>query len=374
MKTKNRTDVLRIAGIVISLLIIMSMFMPCVDINAKDIGSVIQNDIGEQIGGDIGELAEFGLSIAGDLFGGTDIGEELSSRLDEIELKISPFQYIFSNKEIVEKVENIYEDIGEISSDLSDDNFESFKNVSNLIAVVFIIVYAVPVILIILLVLNGMGRCNKTPVTIVSVISAIISLAVIIYWMFIVPTSIENNIMADIWKKSTGLGIYILLIANIGLLVWAFLFAKKSAAAIKSMPAMDLKYDLPDVPMEIPDTGEGITMTAQPDDNTDKNIILGCVVSLEGTQKGKEYIFRQDEEISIGRSEKNDIVINNPRISGVHCKLQLTDDGESYIVSCLSENGLQTTDGHTLGKLKQVVIERGQAIVLDNGSEIWQLN
>lgn len=374
MKTKNSADILRIAGIVINLLIIMSMFMPCVDINAKDIGSVIQNDIGEQIGGDIGELAEFGLSIAGDLFGGTDIGKELSSGLDEIELKISPFQYIFSNKEIVEKVENIYEDIGEISSDLSDDNFESFKNVSKLIVGVFIVVYAMPVILIILLILNGMDKCNKKIVTIVSGIYIIINLVVTIYWMLIVPSSIENNILLHIWKKAIGLGFYILLIGTIALMIWTFLFAKESAVAIKSMPAMDLQYDLPDVPMEIPDTGEGITMTAQPDDNTDKNIILGCVVSLEGTQKGKEYIFRQDEEISIGRSEKNDIVINNPRISGVHCKLQLTDDGESYIVSCLSENGLQTTDGHTLGKLKQVIIERGQTIVLDNGSEIWQLN
>ena len=192
--------------------------------------------------------------------------------------------------------------------------------------------------------------------------------------MIIAPSSIENNILLHIWKKAIGLGFYILLIGTIALMIWTFLFAKESAVVIKSMPAMDLQYDLPDVPMEIPDTGEGITMTVHLNDNADENVLFGCVVSLEGSQKGKEYIFRQDEEISIGRSEKNDIVINNPRISGVHCKLKLTDDGESYIVSCLSENGLQTTDGHTLGKLKQVTIERGQAIVLDNGSEIWQLN
>lgn len=70
---------------------------------------------------------------------------------------------------------------------------------------------------------------------------------------------------------------------------------------------------------------------------------MARLVCLSGMNKGEEYDLPEQGELSIGRSEKNDICVYDRKSSRNHCKIYV--DGGSILLEDLnSTNGVRVND------------------------------
>lgn len=81
-----------------------------------------------------------------------------------------------------------------------------------------------------------------------------------------------------------------------------------------------------------------ITPGQKTEEDLIRNAAKGVLAIKEGFGKGEMYLLK-GESFSIGRSEQNDIVISDPKVSGDHCKIEWS--GKNIIIKDLeSRNGI----------------------------------
>jgi uncharacterized protein YegL/outer membrane murein-binding lipoprotein Lpp len=66
--------------------------------------------------------------------------------------------------------------------------------------------------------------------------------------------------------------------------------------------------------------------------------MVGGVIVLTDTERGRSYSTQKKDRISVGRNEGNDIVIPDGKVSGIHCEL-VWDGGSLFVVDKESTNG-----------------------------------
>lgn len=70
---------------------------------------------------------------------------------------------------------------------------------------------------------------------------------------------------------------------------------------------------------------------------------MARLVCLSGMNKGEDYDLPEQGEISIGRSEKNDICVYDRKSSRNHCKIYV-DNGTILLEDLNSTNGVRVND------------------------------
>ncbi len=73
---------------------------------------------------------------------------------------------------------------------------------------------------------------------------------------------------------------------------------------------------------------------------------VSCLVTIHGPDLGKKYIL-DEEEFTIGRDVKNNIVVDLDNVSRRHAKI-ITRAGKSYVVDLGSTNGTYLNDAEVL--------------------------
>jgi len=90
------------------------------------------------------------------------------------------------------------------------------------------------------------------------------------------------------------------------------------------------------------------------------------LVCLSGMNKGEEYELPEQGEITIGRSEKNDICVFDKKSSRHHCKIFI--DGDAMVLEDLnSTNGIKVNNALVAGQRNLAVgdhIAIGQTVFL----------
>ncbi len=90
------------------------------------------------------------------------------------------------------------------------------------------------------------------------------------------------------------------------------------------------------------------------------------LVCLSGMNKGEEYELPEQGEITVGRSEKNDICVFDKKSSRHHCKIFI--DGENMVLEDLnSTNGIKVNNVLVAGQRRLNVgdhIAIGQTVFL----------
>src|SRR3954463_8807411 len=71
-----------------------------------------------------------------------------------------------------------------------------------------------------------------------------------------------------------------------------------------------------------------------------------CLVEIHGPELGKKYVL-DEEEFTIGRDVKNNIVVDLDNVSRRHAKIT-TKEGKSYVVDLGSTNGTYLNDNEVL--------------------------
>lgn len=100
----------------------------------------------------------------------------------------------------------------------------------------------------------------------------------------------------------------------------------------------------------------------------------GAIVFVKGKLVGAIIRIRNGREITIGRDGSvSDIVVNDTKISRLHCSVTYHADTDNYIVCDHSKNGSYTKDGIRLPKEEDVPIESGAEIRLGDEENIIRL-
>lgn len=73
------------------------------------------------------------------------------------------------------------------------------------------------------------------------------------------------------------------------------------------------------------------------------------LVCLSGMNKGEEYEMPEQGELTIGRSEKNDICVFDKKSSRHHCKI-FTDGGAMMLEDLNSTNGVKVNNTPVVGQ------------------------
>ncbi|CAK77621.1 unnamed protein product (macronuclear) [Paramecium tetraurelia] len=93
----------------------------------------------------------------------------------------------------------------------------------------------------------------------------------------------------------------------------------------------------------------------------------GKLISLNGGKFNSQDLY--DEEITIGRLDTNKIVINESRLSGLHCKIKWDSANNLAQMQDLSTNGTFIGD-QKIGKNNEIILKNGDEIYLLHKSKV----
>lgn len=100
----------------------------------------------------------------------------------------------------------------------------------------------------------------------------------------------------------------------------------------------------------------------------------GAIVFVKGKLVGTIIRIRSDKEINLGRDAGvSDIVLNDSKISRLHCSVIYHGDTGEYTICDYSKNGLFTKQGERLPEKEPVQIKAGEEIWLGSDENIFQL-
>ena len=108
-----------------------------------------------------------------------------------------------------------------------------------------------------------------------------------------------------------------------------------------------------------------------PDRESVQTATMGKVQCIRGSAKGQGFQLPANSKVVVGKnSDKANLVINDSRVSNVHCSIQYNAENNTYIVTDLSTNGT-FLNGTKLQKSVPVTCQAGSRITLvDDSNEI----
>lgn len=100
----------------------------------------------------------------------------------------------------------------------------------------------------------------------------------------------------------------------------------------------------------------------------------GAIVFVKGKLLGTILWIQCDKEITVGRNGASvDVVVNERRISRLHCGIRYDSETDSYRVVDYSTNGIYRADGERIQAKDGVCMNAGEEIWLGNSENIIRL-
>lgn len=100
----------------------------------------------------------------------------------------------------------------------------------------------------------------------------------------------------------------------------------------------------------------------------------GAVVFVKGKLVGTIIRIKSDKEIKLGRDGNiSDIVINDTKISRLHCSVTYHRETDDYVVLDYSKNGIFTGEGTRFPKNEEVRMKAGEEICLGDEGNVVRL-
>ena len=76
--------------------------------------------------------------------------------------------------------------------------------------------------------------------------------------------------------------------------------------------------------------------------------MLGQLEILEGPDKGRTFPLAEGQTVEIGRGDKTDTKLHDPRVSRQHCRLRV-EDGR-YLLECVGGAGGTLVNGKPISR------------------------
>lgn len=141
------------------------------------------------------------------------------------------------------------------------------------------------------------------------------------------------------------------------------------------LPADSSEFPFHDFPQGEQEDSEGMknpfASSDMPNKESGQAAVMGKVQCVRGSAKGQGFQLPANSKVVIGKNPgKANLVINDSRVSNVHCSIQYNAENNTYIVTDLSTNGT-FLNGTKLQKSVPVTCQAGSRITLvDDSNEI----
>lgn len=98
------------------------------------------------------------------------------------------------------------------------------------------------------------------------------------------------------------------------------------------------------------------------------------IVGISGTFAGASIELNPGEKIMVGRDpSKCQLVLNDSKVSRVHCCISYDVSSMCTEIICYSPNGIKFEDGRTLQKDMKMEITKPERLILANGDEVLEI-
>lgn len=98
------------------------------------------------------------------------------------------------------------------------------------------------------------------------------------------------------------------------------------------------------------------------------------IVGIKGTFAGASIELNPGEKIMVGRDpSKCQLVLNDSKVSRVHCCISYDVSSMCTEIICYSPNGIKFEDGRTLQKDMKMKITKPERLILANGDEVLEI-
>jgi hypothetical protein len=96
---------------------------------------------------------------------------------------------------------------------------------------------------------------------------------------------------------------------------------------------------------------------------------MGKVVCTKGVAKGTGLSLPEDKKVVVGKNpQSSNLVINNPKVSNIHCSVRYVPASNTYIVKDHSKNGTYI-NGQRLQNGVPITLHAGTVLSLADGSD-----
>ena len=406
---------------VVSLVLVITMFLPAFRINGDVLGDMVKSVTGNNI---LGDLAD---SLIGDSI--EEEKEKLDEEVKEYEeehhvkiSKISPFAIMTHSFSKLVLGDQITEE--EMEDVENEKLFASIQKKYSILRFFLWAVYIGAAIIILITILGFLLKWNKIIPLIISTVYGVIGAIAFGYLRFFLIRSVVkkagSSIMDELGANFGGLGsektlsvttkmlscfysvaFLIAFIAALCLILVSVLsmFLGKSEEIIephieegsawdyygntpqpdengiqggsaengysqfpnppeKEIPVTESGFQTPPVPKQ-PSVLERQPVMAAP---------MGQVKCTKGVMAGQGFMLPQDRKVIVGKNpQKANLVINNPKVSNIHCSIRYNPEGNKYIVKDHSTNGT-FVNGSRLQKDTPQEYPAGTVLSLADGS------
>ncbi len=406
---------------VVSLVLVITMFLPAFRINGDVLGDMVKSVTGNNIPGDLAD------SLIGDSI--EEEKEKLDEEVKEYEeehhvkiSKISPFAIMTHSFSKLVLGDQITEE--EMEDVENEKLFASIQKKYSILRFFLWAVYIGAAIIILITILGFLLKWNKMIPLIISTVYGVIGAIAFGYLRFFLIRSVVkkagSSIMDELGVNFGGLGsektlsvttkmlscfysvaFLIAFIAALCLILVSVLsmFLGKSEEIIephieegsawdyygntpqpdengiqggsaengysqfpnppeKEIPVTESGFQTPPVPKQ-PSVLERQPVMAAP---------MGQVKCTKGVMAGQGFMLPQDRKVIVGKNpQKANLVINNPKVSNIHCSIRYNPAGNKYIVKDHSTNGT-FVNGSRLQKDTPQEYPAGTVLSLADGS------
>ncbi len=406
---------------VVSLVLVITMFLPAFQINGDVFGDMVKVVTGNNI---LGDLAE---SLIGDSI--EEEKEKFDEEIKEYEeehhvkiSKISPFAIMTHSFSKLVLGDQITEE--EMEDAENEEPFASIQKKYSILRFFLWAVYIGAAIIILITILGFLLKWNKMIPLIISTVYGVIGAIAFGYLRFFLIRAVVKkaggSIMDELGANFGGLGSEKTLSVTVKMLSCfysvAFLIAFIAALCLILVSVLSMflgkSEEISEPHIEESSGWDYYGNTPQPDENSiqggsaedgysqfpnplEKEIPvtesgfqappvpkqvsvperppvmaapMGQVKCTKGVMAGQGFMLPQDRKVIVGKNpQKANLVINNPRVSNIHCSIRYNPVGNKYIVKDHSTNGT-FVNGSRLQKDTPQEYPAGTVLSLADGS------
>lgn len=260
-----------------------------------------------------------------------------------------------------------------ISSIGASSDVEDAKSVLSLLSTFSIIIIVLLVITAVLYLVAGV----KEQPMMISVIATIITGAVILMVGFMAYNRMKQATNNPV---STKVGLYIFIISGVLMIIYSVVMiimpGEEDQEYSRAVQVDTFIQDRMPIDIEAEKFNQQNRIEMNPTVYLEETQYIDSkkIVGISGTFAGASIELNPGEKIMVGRDpSKCQLVLNDSKVSRVHCCISYDVSSMCTEIICYSPNGIKFEDGRTLQKDMKMKITKPERLILANGDEVLEI-